>query len=321
MYLLRIVDNNILGIVNVRRKMISCFRLTLLYNTILFLTREPMRKANVLKSSTPHFVNLIWLRYGLDLSSISVVSTLFLHSLLKQLLTDGSAYVMTFTEILSLKNQAVFDAVEKLGSLVARVVLAPLEENCFAYFSNVMNKDSDFFNRKTDSHDHLLHMFTTILHIVSVIGMIVCIFGVSYSQLAVWLYGGNLLYHNEGGLLLSLYSVYLFVLSINGITECFSMASMNNSQVLCHGGFLLIAAALHLFLSLILSFYCGSAGFIIANSINMVFRIWYSWRHITSRLGSRSPPFLKICPTFSTSIFLLFALVATIISSLRDIEK
>ncbi|VDL82148.1 unnamed protein product [Nippostrongylus brasiliensis] len=54
MYLLRVVDNDVLGIVNVR--------LALLYNTVLFLTREPMRKANILRSSVPCFINIIWLR-------------------------------------------------------------------------------------------------------------------------------------------------------------------------------------------------------------------------------------------------------------------
>ncbi|VDL67361.1 unnamed protein product, partial [Nippostrongylus brasiliensis] len=190
-------------------------RLALLYNTVLFLTREPMRKANILRSSIPCFINMIWLsplvalvlsavcaqfwymfssshnvpfpvllafplsavvesfaepfavislrfsltghfaiaqsllillqrvfvllllfpttlshlyifayaqvtflradspnvpvlfgeKYGLERDSVSAVGTFFAHSILKQLMTDGSAYVMTFTEILSLKSQ------------------------------------------------------------------------------------------------------------------------------------------------------------------------------------------------------------------------
>lgn len=44
---------------------------------------------------------------------------------------------------------AVYDAVEKVGSLVARIVLAPLEEMCFAYFSNAINKNSRLFMKST----------------------------------------------------------------------------------------------------------------------------------------------------------------------------
>lgn len=45
---------------------------------------------------------------GIDRDSIHAVFTMFSHSILKQLLTDGSAYVMTFTELLSLKDQGDF---------------------------------------------------------------------------------------------------------------------------------------------------------------------------------------------------------------------
>ncbi|KAJ1368995.1 hypothetical protein KIN20_030361 [Parelaphostrongylus tenuis] len=80
--------------------------------------------------------------HGIDREALSSLCTLFGHSILKQLMTDGSAYVMTFTELLSLKSQAVYDAVEKVGSLVARIILAPMEEMCFAYFSNTIRQNS-----------------------------------------------------------------------------------------------------------------------------------------------------------------------------------
>ncbi|VDO62395.1 unnamed protein product [Heligmosomoides polygyrus] len=146
-------------------------------------------------------------------------------------MTDGSAYIMTFTELLSLKSQAVYDAVEKVGSLVARIVLAPLEEMCFAYFSNTFNQNSKVFNKSTDTHESLVQNFSIVLHVACVTGLVVSIFGVPYSPLAVFIYGGHLLYDNGGGTLLSLYCVYLSVLAVNGITECFAMATMSNVQV------------------------------------------------------------------------------------------
>ncbi|CAJ0602147.1 unnamed protein product [Cylicocyclus nassatus] len=440
MYLLRVVDNDVLGLVNVR--------LMLLYQTLLFLTREPMRKANILRTSIPCFVNVIWLsplicvalsvvctffwsvfssghdlpwfvlisfpisaiieslaepfavislrfslsghfalaqsmlitlqrvfvlllisatsmhhlyifayaqlissvvylmfhyiaffhysrsskpelssfanfgsffpqpRHGFDPEALSALGTLFTHSILKQLMTDGSAYVMTFTQLLSLKDQAVYDAVEKVGSLVARIVLAPLEEMCFAYFSNTINKNTKTFVKSIDSQESLIDNFSTTLHAASVIGIVVTVFGVPYSPLAVFLYGGHLLYDNGGAVLLSLYCVYLSVMAVNGITECFAMASMNNAQVFSHGGFLFVSAFAHLFLSFILCSYLNASGFIIANAVNMLFRIGYSWRHISSFLGDRTPSFTTIMPTFSTCVFLFFSLMATLITLL-----
>ena len=57
--------------------MFPLFRLTLLYNTILFLVREPMRKANILNKSIPQFVNLLWLRWDMHLWALGIlVSTI-----------------------------------------------------------------------------------------------------------------------------------------------------------------------------------------------------------------------------------------------------
>ncbi|KAJ1368996.1 hypothetical protein KIN20_030362 [Parelaphostrongylus tenuis] len=95
-----------------------------------------------------------------------------------------------------------------------------------------------------------------------------------------------------------------------------AMASMNNSQVFSHGGFLLLSAIAHLGLSSILCSYLNAAGFIVANCINMLFRIGYSWRHICLFLGEKSFSVTVVLPTFSTSVFLFFSLMATLFTSL-----
>ncbi|CAB3406166.1 unnamed protein product [Caenorhabditis bovis] len=443
MYLLRVINNDVIGLVNVR--------LNLMYSTILFLTREPMRKANIDRDSVPQFVNILWLspiiatilsviclaiwsifsttsenvslfvllsfplssiieafaepfatislRYslgrhfaigqgvlicmkrifvfaalfilpnvyhldlfayaqyfgsivylifhvsafliymkgesypelekfqgfrsllpdpsqGVDTESVKAVSTMFSHSILKQFIAEGSAYVMTFTELLSLKQQAVYDAVERIGSLVARAILAPLEENGFAYFSNAIHKQSTVFNKSTKEHDELIKTLSNILHIAGVIGFVACAFGVPYSPTAIYLYGGDLLYSNGGSVLLSLYSIYLFIMAVNGITECFAMASMNNREVLTHGSFLLLTALGQLFLNFVLCYYFNSPGFIIANIVTMMIRIGYSWRHISNYLGPRTPSFFTILPTFDTITFIFASFFATSFSYL-----
>ncbi|VDL80260.1 unnamed protein product [Nippostrongylus brasiliensis] len=232
--------------------------------------------------------------YGLERDSVSAVGTFFAHSILKQLMTDGSAYVMTFTEILSLKSQAVFDAVEKVGSLVARIVLAPVEEMCFAHFSNAINQNSKVFDKSTDQHESLIRNFSVVLHVACVIGVVVSVFGIPYSPLAVYVYGGQLLYNNGGAVLLSLYCIYLSIMAVNGITECFAMATMNNVQIFSHGGFLFVSAVAHLVLTFVLGV----------------------WRHIKGFLGDRTPPIADVLPTFSTVIFLFFALMATLFTLL-----
>ncbi|VDM76971.1 unnamed protein product [Strongylus vulgaris] len=190
------------------------------FKSRMYIKKKPNFLHLNIQTSNKKFINVSSLsdvfRHGFDREALSAVATLFTHSILKQLMTDGSAYVMTFTELLSLKSQ----------------------EN-----------------------------FATTLHVASVVGIVVTVFGVPYSPLAVFLYGGHLLYDNGGAVLLSLYCVYLSVMAVNGITE--------------------------------------------SNAINMLFRIGYSWRHITSFLGSRTPSITTILPTFSTLVFLFFSLMAT----------
>ncbi|GMR50336.1 hypothetical protein PMAYCL1PPCAC_20531 [Pristionchus mayeri] len=440
MYLLRVVDSSVIGLVNVR--------LMLLYDTILFLTREPMRKASILNDNVQRFVNLIWLsplisialcgmivplwmygsstplalsvvlsfagsaviealaepfcvislrfsldahfaisqgllislkrvfilvlilaspihhltlfsvaqivaavaftifnyvafyRYtvagrselasfpsyrdffprlsaGFDAGSIKAVATLLAHSMLKQLLTDGSAFVMTFTRLLTLPQQAVYDSIERLGSLISRLLLAPLEESSFAYFSNAINNaKTSAFKQNTDSHDVLVRTFTALLRDIILCGLVVSVFGVPYSGVAVSIYGGQMLVANGGAALLATYAVYILVIAINGVTEAFAFATMNVEQIFSHGGFLLLSSAVHLSLSYALCLQFGAIGFILANMANMSVRIVYSWRHIGGYLGPKCPSVLSLLPAFQTMVFLAFALMGGLFSLL-----
>lgn len=58
----------------------------------------------------------------------------------KQLLTDGAGYIMSVFDVLSFDEQGVYDAIEKLGSLVARIVLAPLEESAYVHFTRNIDR-------------------------------------------------------------------------------------------------------------------------------------------------------------------------------------
>ena len=69
----------------------------------------------------------------------------------KQLLTDGAQYVMTFFNTLKFEEQGIYDAIERLGSLVARIILAPLEECAYVYFSHNINRDLSAAEQKPEN--------------------------------------------------------------------------------------------------------------------------------------------------------------------------
>ncbi|KAK0398062.1 hypothetical protein QR680_002410 [Steinernema hermaphroditum] len=373
LYLLRNVDAALLGLVNVR--------LTLLYTSILFLVREPLRKACLsVQTNSATYVNHLWLapvicfcflltlftplssfclaqvlsstaylgvhlyhyyklslstdftsaplgivnfrgyfpssHHGLDRTILKQIGSFLVHSVFKQLLTDGSAFVMTFTNTIGLANQAVYDAIEKLGSLIARIVLAPLEESSYLYFSSQFERDVAIGDQPRLKVEEGVSTLKNLLRGTTLLSSVIIVFGIAYSQLAVGLYGGELLSSNQGGALLSCYLGYLFVMTINGITECFATATMSNTDIFAHIGFLFVCAFLYLGLNIGCSFYFAAFGFILANALNMAVRILYSWQHIQRYLRRWTPSFFELLPSVSTILLLVFSLFVTNLSNL-----
>uniref|UniRef100_F1KVI7 Protein RFT1 homolog n=1 Tax=Ascaris suum TaxID=6253 RepID=F1KVI7_ASCSU len=281
---------------------------------VLFVFRRTRLRSYHIVGVSSFRATLPTFREGFSKKDLSVLGTFALHSAFKQVLTDGTSYVLTFTDRFTLSDKAVFDAVDKLGSLVARVVLAPLEHSAYLFFSANLRRDVPIEKQQQDEVKRAVSTLEGLLHLTVVTGVIVCVFAVPYSPLAVSIYGGDLLSKNSGAAILRFYCVYIVIIAVNGITECFAMATMSSAQLFSHGWFLFIASPLHVLLSFLFSFYIGSYGLILANVVNMCARISYSWTH-TRRLFS--PYGVSICaslPTPSTVILLLFCLAVSSLS-------
>ena len=70
-----------------------------------------------------------------------------------------------------------------------------------------------------------------IIKMVLVIGIVMLVFGYSYSHLALDIYGGSLLLDGGGVFLLRWYCVYVLIIAVNGVTECFVLAVMSEDQI------------------------------------------------------------------------------------------
>jgi oligosaccharide translocation protein RFT1 len=70
--------------------------------------------------------------------------TFFKQGILKQLLTEGERYLMTFFDILAFDEQGVYDLVANLGSLAARFVFLPVEESAYFYFAQTLERRENF---------------------------------------------------------------------------------------------------------------------------------------------------------------------------------
>lgn len=72
----------------------------------------------------------------------------FKQSFLKQILTEGERYVMTFLNVLSFGEQGVYDIINNLGSMVARFLFLPIEESFYVFFAKVLQRGRDVASQK-----------------------------------------------------------------------------------------------------------------------------------------------------------------------------
>lgn len=216
----------------------------------------------------------------LDWSLARLTWSFFKQSFLKQILTEGERYVMTFLNVLSFGDQGVYDIVNNLGSMVARFIFLPIEESFYVFFAKVLERGRNIKSQKQEDVAVVAEVLECLLKLVLVIGLIITVFGYAYSHLALDIYGGSLLSSGTGPSLLRCYSSYVLLLAINGVTECFVFAAMSKEELDRYNLVMLALSASFLLLSYMLTWWAGGIGFILANCLNMGLRILHSLLYI-----------------------------------------
>ncbi|XP_019272731.1 protein RFT1 homolog isoform X1 [Panthera pardus] len=220
----------------------------------------------------------------------------FKQSFLKQILTEGERYVMTFLNVLNFGDQGVYDIVNNLGSLVARLIFQPIEESFYIFFAKVLERGKDATLQKQEDMAVAATVLESLLKLALLAGLTITVFGFAYSQLALDIYGGVMLSSGSGPVLLRSYCLYVLLLAINGVTECFTFAAMSKEEVDRYNFTMLALSSSFLVLSYLLTQWCGSVGFILANCFNMGIRITQSLCFI-HRYYRKSPhrPLAGLC--------------------------
>ncbi|XP_032146093.1 protein RFT1 homolog isoform X3 [Sapajus apella] len=252
----------------------------------------------ILKSVLTVFL-VLWLpHWGLYIFSLAqafinwkeakLTWSFFKQSFLKQILTEGERYVMTFLNVLNFGDQGVYDIVNNLGSLVARLIFQPIEESFYVFFAKVLEREKDATLQKQEDVAVAAAVLESLLKLALLSGLTITVFGFAYSQLALDIYGGAMLSSGSGPVLLRSYCLYVLLLAINGVTECFTFAAMSKEEVDRYNFVMLALSSSFLVLSYLLTRWCGSVGFILANCFNMGIRITQSLFFI-HRYYQRSP--------------------------------
>jgi oligosaccharide translocation protein RFT1 len=259
----------------------------------------------------PHSYNGKWL----DGHLLGLSFSFFKQSFLKQLLTDGERYIMTLLGLLTFAEQGVYDIITNLGSLIARIVFLPIEESFYVYFASVLIRGDTALVQSKAVIQSTSRALSLILKLVSLIALVILVFGNSYSELALDIYGGQILSQGAGPILLRSFCVYLLFLAVNGMTECFMFSSMSQERVNRYNNVMVIFSITFLCAAALLIQIFGSVGFIFANCINMATRIVYSTRFIYNFYKPVSlNPLWDAVPSTQVWLSLLLSFMITVIS-------
>ena len=161
-----------------------------------------------------------------------------------------------------------------------------------------------------------MHLCST----VTSIGLIVLVFGQSYSSLLLWLYGGSKLINEPLPVfLLRTHCLAILFLGINGVTECYANATADSKTINKNNIIMICETIIFLVASYAFVLMFGPVGFIFGNCVNMGLRIIHSLLFINKRhRDTNYHPLRGLVPkpVFSCSLFL--ALIVTNISHVNS---
>ncbi|KYN21856.1 Protein RFT1 like protein [Trachymyrmex cornetzi] len=253
-----------------------------------------------------------------DTKLTNLTWSFFRQGILKQILTEGERLIMTIMPVLTFTEQGVYEIVNNMGSLAARFIFRPIEDSGYFYFTQMVKRDKTISDQNPVKVQESVNVLTHLCSVVTYIGLIVLVFGQSYSSLLLWLYGGSKLILPLPVLLLRAHCLAVLLLGINGVTECYTNATADNATINKSNLIMVYQSITFLGASYLFATWFGPVGFVLGNCVNMSLRIIHSVIFINKRhQDTVHRPLRGLVPKPMFSTCLLVAAFATNLSHVK----
>jgi oligosaccharide translocation protein RFT1 len=249
-------------------------------------TAFPIARANEFSmaiKSIKHAPEYAWARFSKSLTSLA--ATLYGQSIFKQILTQGDAYILSFST--SLSDQGAFALASNYGGLIARLFFQPIEEDSRNAFGRLL-AGATTGRRSSPDVSKALERLVGICHLYGIVAIGSCCFLDQALPVMVRLIIGRTWWTPEISHVLTTYCYYIPFMGFNGILDAFVTSVATPAQLATQSIWMVVftaiyAASAYGFLQVLGR---GAEGLVLANIINMTLRIGWSMVFINKLTGA-----------------------------------
>lgn len=270
---------------------------SIILNAVYLFNITPLRSQNnfsLIIRPLPRTPNLFLSRFPLPILTIAI--NLFAQSTLKHILTTGDALLIA--ALTSLPSQGAYALASNYGSLVARILFQPLEESSRSIFGRLLSPQQQLTSSSNkvvppESERHSLQQATSylrsLLHFYTLVSLLSVSLGPTVAPILLSLIAGPRWTSTAAPAVLAAYCYYIPLLALNGILEAFVSAVATPTQLRQQSAWMLaFSGAFATTGYFVLKLWdLGARGLVLANAINMLLRIWWSWGFVREYFSGR----------------------------------